>query len=188
MAKQKSIKLSFSLGFQVKYCLLMIAIFSGSSLSLYFLMDRALSGSYLENLRTLYFLDQNLSQYLAIMALLQTLFILVLTLVINLLVSHQIAGPVYRYEEVLGEIATGQLPVQVSTRRTDQLKPVVASLNELTSSFRDVFSGAQNLQEQLVAHEGLSPEKQTAHLAELRQEVASLRQTLKDFSETGDLR
>ena len=71
MTQQKPIKLSFSAGFQLKYCLIIAAVFACANFLLYLVMNKALSGSYLENLRTLYYLDQNLPLYLSIMALLQ---------------------------------------------------------------------------------------------------------------------
>ncbi len=145
MAKDRPIKLSFSLGFQIKYCLIIAILFAIASGLLYLLLDRALGGGYRESLRTLYFLDQNLPFYLSIMALLLTLFILLLTLVVTLLVSHQIAGPVFRYEDVLKKMISGVFPKKVSTRQSDQLKLLVGSLNKLTDRCRDTFESAGEL-------------------------------------------
>lgn len=145
MAKDRPVKLSFSVTFQVKYCLTVAVTFVVASVLLYFLLDKALGGGYRESLRTLYFLDQNLSLYLSIMALLLTLFLLVLTLVVTLLVSHQIAGPVFRYEDVLKKVISGVFPRNVATRQTDQLKLLVGSLNNLTDRCRDTFEEANQL-------------------------------------------
>jgi len=145
----KPIRLKFSAGFQFRYCLIITVVLAVSSLLLYRLMDKSLSGSYLENLRTLYYLDQNLSFYLSVLALLQAFFILILTLVIVLLVSHQIAGPVFRYESILKGIQAGSIPKIVATRHSDQLKTTVDSLNALTSRLRSAFQEAKVLQQQL---------------------------------------
>lgn len=172
MHSQKPIKLSFSAAFQVKYCLIIIVVFICANFLLYLLMNRALSGNYLENLRTLYFLDQNLPFYLLIMALLQIFFILVLTLIITLLVSHQIAGPIFRYEEVLGRISAGQFPEQISTRSTDQLKPMVDSLNDLTTSAHNVYNNAQTLSENIEADTDFET---------LRQQISKVRKNMGNF-------
>jgi len=145
VTKEKPVKLSFSVTFQVKYCLIVAATFVVASVLLYFLLDKALGGGYRESLRTLYFLDQNLPLYLSIMALLLTLFLLILTLVVTLLVSHQIAGPVFRYEDVLQQVIAGTFPRNVATRQTDQLKLLVGSLNNLTDRCRDTFKEADQL-------------------------------------------
>lgn len=175
MKKQKPIKLSFSMGFQIKYCLVIAAIFIGANILLYLLMNKTLSGSYLESLRTLYFLDQHLSLYLSIMALLQTCFVLVLTLVITLLVSHRIAGPVFRYETVLSKIVSGEFPSKVATRNTDQLKSMVDSLNNLGCKCRETFEKTHALAESLdsdFADSALPDEK---NREAIRQKIADVR-------------
>lgn len=175
MEKQKPIKLSFSMGFQIRYCLVIAAIFIAANILLYLLMNKTLSGSYLESLRTLYFLDQNLSFYLSIMALLQTCFVLILTLVITLLVSHRIAGPVFRYETVLSKIISGEFPSKVATRNTDQLKSVVVSLNNLGCKCRETFEKVQILSESLGSDFSASELADEKNREALRQKVADVR-------------
>lgn len=153
MAKDRPVKLSFSLIFQVKYCLTVAVVFVVSCGLLYMLLDKALGGGYRQSLRTLYYLDQNLPLYLSIMALLLTIFILVLTLVVTLLVSHQVAGPVFRYEDVLKKMIAGVFPSRVATRQTDQLKTLVDSLNKLTDRCRETFHSADELSKKV---EGLA--------------------------------
>lgn len=177
MKPQKPIKLSFSTAFQIKYSLVILAVFICANFLLYLLLNKALSGGYLENLRTLYYLDQDLPFYLLIMAFLQIVFILLLTLIITLLVSHQIAGPIFRYEEVLNQIATGQFPAQVSTRNTDQLKPMVDSLNDLTTSFRGIYENARIL-------EGLASSAEV-DTEQLQQQIDRVRENMGVFHSGG---
>lgn len=147
--RAKPIRLGFSARFQIGYCLVMVAVTACASGLLYLLMDKSLSGGYLQSLRTLHYLDQNLSFYLSIMVLLQTLFVLFLTLLIVLLVSHQIAGPVFRYESVLENMQKGMIPKSVATRSNDQLKSTVDSLNGLSDYLRRVYESAGELKKQL---------------------------------------
>ncbi len=174
MNNQTPIKLSFSTTFQLKYCLIIVVIFGCANFLLYLLMDKVLSGSYLENLRTLYYLDQNLPLYLSIMALLQIFFILVLTIIITLLVSHQIAGPIFRYEDVLGRISAGQFPEQISIRSTDQLKPMADSLNDLTTFSRNVYGNSHILMENIEADSNVDVEI-------LRQQISKVRESMGHF-------
>lgn len=177
--KVRPVKLSFSVGFQIKYCLAIIAIFTVANGLLYLLMNKALSGGYRENLRTLYYLDQHLSTYLSIMALLLMLFILILTLVVTLLVSHQIAGPVFRYEDVLKKIISGDLPQKVATRESDQLKPLVSSLNALTARCRNTFEAAQKLSDSVAVQLEGSPAQEK--MDNLLQQIADMRGQMGDF-------
>lgn len=182
MDGQKSIKLGFSVGFQIQYCLVVAAIFIIANILLYLLMNKALSGSYLESLRTLYFLDQNLPFYLTIMALLLTCFILILTLVITLLVSHRIAGPVFRYEAVLSQIASGEFPPHVATRDSDQLKPMVDSLNELSSKCRDTFEKGRVLSELIERGPDDLNFADDGKLFVLRQKITDVRSCMGDIA------
>ena len=148
--------------------MVVLTVFGFSNVALYLLLNKVLGGSYLESLRTLYLLEQNLPFYLSVMGLLQILFILVLTLVITLLISHQIAGPIFRYEDTLGKIASGILPEQVETRKTDQLKPMVNSLNDLSISLRGVYGSAQALNDLLASSSELDIELLKKRLERVR--------------------
>lgn len=175
MLKQKSIKLGFSVRFQLWYCFVVSVVFICASTLLYWMMNKALSGSYLENLRTLYFLDQNLPLYLSIMALLQTCFILILTLVITVLVSHRIAGPVFRYEAVLSKIASGVYPPRFNTRETDQLKSIVDPLNELSNTCRGVYEEVHVLTRALDTDKGGQDFFKEDNLNFVRGEISAIR-------------
>lgn len=173
MAGKKPVRIAFSVGFQVKYCLAIISLFVCASFLLYSVMNKALAGSYLESLRTLYYLDQNLPFYLSIMVLLLVLFILILTLVITLLVSHQLAGPVFRFEKVLQELIAGILPQQISTRKTDQLKTTENAINIFSGRLRNVFEKTQALSEAMAVHDqGELPE---AVARDVRRRIAEIR-------------
>jgi len=179
----KPIQLGFSARFQIFYCLVMIVITAAASWFLYLLMNKSLSGGYVESLRTLYFLEQNLPTYLSILALLQTFFVLILTLVIVLLVSHQIAGPVFRYEDVLARISKGEVPAQVTTRSSDQLKTTVDSLNDLTGRLRYLYGKAGELQRRMANQ---SAAWDSHELVELKLQIADVREAMAGF-EAGEL-
>jgi len=181
MNQQKPIKLSFSAAFQVKYCLVVLATFACANVLLYLMMNKALGGSYLKSLQTLYLLAQNLPFYLSVIGFLQIVFILVLTLVITLLISHQIAGPIFRYEVVLGQIASGDFPAQIETRQTDQLKSTVDSLNELSTSLRGVYSSAQTLSEQLTSLDDVDKTL-------LQRQITRVRENMGQFNVEGEKR
>ena len=141
----RPLKADFCRAFQIKYGLSIGALFLAATVLLYLLMNRTLAGSYLENLRTLYYLEQESGFYLAIIGLLLVLFIMVLTLVALLLISHQIAGPVFRYESILGAMIEGDYPEKVATRKSDQLKPIVVSLSALNDRYRTLFERLNDL-------------------------------------------
>jgi methyl-accepting chemotaxis protein len=61
--------------------------------------------------------------------------IAIAAMVIFILLSHRIAGPLYRFENVLNDINTGDLTKRVSLRRTDELIELKEALNVLMESF-----------------------------------------------------
>ncbi|MBI9086341.1 MAG: methyl-accepting chemotaxis protein [Desulfobacterales bacterium] len=60
--------------------------------------------------------------------------ITVATVAVTLLVSHKLAGPMFRFEADLKMIGEGELTKKVRLRKEDQLKDLVGSLNDMTAS------------------------------------------------------
>lgn len=50
--------------------------------------------------------------------------------VIFILLSHRLAGPLYRFEETLSEMAGGNIAGRVKLRKTDQLKEMQTAFNK----------------------------------------------------------
>lgn len=55
-------------------------------------------------------------------------------MIIFILLSHRIAGPLYRFERDLEEIAAGDLTKRINLRKTDQLVDFKDALNSLVES------------------------------------------------------
>jgi methyl-accepting chemotaxis protein len=55
-------------------------------------------------------------------------------MVMFILLSHRIAGPMYRFEKALKEIEDGDLTARVDIRKTDQLTELKDSINAVASS------------------------------------------------------
>ncbi len=56
-------------------------------------------------------------------------------MVVFILLSHRIAGPLYRFEQDLEEISGGDLTKRINLRKTDQLTELQESLNMMLESF-----------------------------------------------------
>ena len=70
----------------------------------------------------------------------------VVVVIITLLVSHKIAGPMFRFEQDLEEISRGNLQKKVHIRNGDQFDSVARNLNEMVVALN---SRLRFLQEQL---------------------------------------
>lgn len=62
------------------------------------------------------------------------LFVSPFIFLLGLLFSHKIAGPVYRIEKAIYEIANGNLALKIKLRRGDELRDIAALLNDMTEN------------------------------------------------------
>jgi methyl-accepting chemotaxis protein len=77
----------------------------------------------------------------------------------SIILSHQIAGPIYRFEQTLEEIREGNLSLRIQLRRNDELKDFGSRFNETLDFLNGQISRANQIAEEL--------EKQQAALLSL---------------------
>ncbi len=148
---QQPIQPFFSLAFQLRYCVGLLALSAAGAIVFFQFFDNRLDEGYLASLLTLHELQLLLPVVLTVLAGLQILIIFLLSLAILVFVSHRIAGPVFRYEQALQGIVAGDLRQKVRTRRTDQLKPLVTALNDFQAAMRGRFGQLRRLQAEVDA-------------------------------------
>ena len=141
-------------------------------------IDRGLGENYFDSLLTLRHLEQAIPSSVFLTFVLQLLLILMLTIAINLFVSHKIAGPIYRFEYSLKNILEGNLRTDVRTRDHDQLKTMLDSLNGLQNHLRSIYSEADRLQKDLGRLLGNSQPGEGSGLPALRVRIESLRKQI----------
>lgn len=73
-------------------------------------------------------------------------------LVIGLLYSHRIAGPLFRIEKVLDEIGRGKLDINIKLRKNDELWDVAETINSMASNLCKVFNDNKIIVERLQAN------------------------------------
>ena len=60
---------------------------------------------------------------------------MVIFAVIGIFYSHRIAGPIYRIEKDLARILGGERGVKIKTRKRDNMKSLVAKINQLAERY-----------------------------------------------------
>ncbi|MCK5219053.1 HAMP domain-containing protein, partial [bacterium] len=75
---------------------------------------------------------------------------LVLVAVFSIFVSHQIAGPIYRFEKTLQAVAGGDLTMRVGLRKRDEFKHLADSMNEMVGELRNNLSSNRVLIEEMI--------------------------------------
>lgn len=176
MAAATTIRNDFTLGFQIKYCLVIVTSLTASNLFLYYnYLQHGLGKSYFEALVTLSHVGEALAAGLLMTFVLQCLLIFFCSLILLHFFSRKIAGLIYRFEHLLRGIGSGDLQHVVKNRDHDQIKALFSALNCLLTSLRTVYSSVQGVERNLhkvirQLGNGEIPDRQS-----LRQQIAQTR-------------
>jgi len=95
---------------------------------------------------------------------------------LSLLISHQIAGPVYRIKKELKEIGEGDLTKKLKLRKNDDLQDLVEVINDMVRTLQkrlDLL--ASNVDK-------LEQEMQNKNHEELSKHIQEIREILKKFN------
>lgn len=78
------------------------------------------------------------------------LLITLLTIVVTLLISHKLAGPLFRFQKELKEIGDGDLSKVVKIRKKDQVKAIADSLNQMRANLQKKILDIKEEVEQII--------------------------------------
>ena len=103
-------------------------------------------------------------------------------LALFILLSHRIAGPLYRFEKMLKGATEGDLSSRITLRKTDQLTELKEALNDLTSSL-DARIG--KLKTALTEAQTLAAQSDDPGMrAQLKRSLDAIERELKAFKTT----
>ncbi|MCX5677787.1 MAG: methyl-accepting chemotaxis protein [Candidatus Omnitrophica bacterium] len=71
--------------------------------------------------------------------------------VIGIFLSHKIAGPIYRIEKFLGDMATGNFAARIVLRKGDELMSVADKINVLNDSLKTTIGSQKSSMGRIVA-------------------------------------
>lgn len=166
----------FTLGFQIKYCLVIVASLTVSNFYLYYhYLRHGLGQGYFEALETLALVKETLAPVLLLTFIVQSLLILLCSLTLLLFFKRKIVELIYRFEHLLHDIANGDLRHLVRNRDHDQIKALFSALNCLLTSLRTVYVSLHGIERNLhqvirQQENGENPDRQS-----LRQQIAQAR-------------
>lgn len=169
------IKKRFQANFILKFCLLVItgAVASGAII---YLMSGSTVTTTFDNCRlTIKSTADFILPAVLLSGAIVIGFIGLATVAMTLFTSHRIAGPLYRLEKDLQEVTAGNLKKRFNLRRSDEIKALAESLNELTSSLDAKITEIKNKFWELEAALG--------KIARLPEEARKKLQDLKDALE-----
>jgi signal transduction histidine kinase len=83
--------------------------------------------------------------------LLSLLLITPIVTIIGIFLSHKIAGPIYRMEKFLGDMAAGNFSSRITLRKGDELVSVADKINVLNESLKTAIATQKSSVEGIVA-------------------------------------
>ncbi len=175
--KNYYIKKKFQSSFILKFCLLVLA---GSLISgaIVYWMSRATVTTSFENLRLVM---KSTADFMLPAVFLSSAIVIVVigiaTVFITLFTSHKIAGPLYRIEKDVNEVASGDLRKEFNLRAGDEIRPIIDALNLMTHFLRDeVVSFKAGIDElERMAAKGSLPAEAKAKIEALKAKLGNLK-------------
>ena len=105
-------------------------------------------------------------------------------MIVFILLSHRIAGPLYRFETTLKQLQDGDMTTNVNLRKTDQLSEVQEQLNALIRSLDSRLGSIKNELTEL--EKMLARRQDPAAAQEIKTKIERIRQTINHFKLTQD--
>ena len=102
-------------------------------------------------------------------------------MIIFIILSHRIAGPLYRFEKDLGDIGYGDLTKRINLRKTDQLTDLKEALNSLIATFDDRMARIKGNLNELKA---LTDKGEPGNSARIQNIVKKLKEEIDRFKVT----
>jgi methyl-accepting chemotaxis protein len=134
--KNYFIRMKFQRAFILKFCLLVAAGTILSGLMVYRLSTQTVTTTF-ENSRLQI---KSTSDFILPALILSSCVVIVAigiaTIIVTLITSHRIAGPLYRLEQDMQKVLAGDLTVKFTLRSHDELQSLGQSLNALLQTFR----------------------------------------------------
>ncbi len=167
------IKKRFQANFIIKFCAL-VAIGSIISGTIIYLMSKAALTTTFENSRLAI---KSTADYILPAVLLSSsvviVFIGLAAIIITLFASHKIAGPLYRMEKDIQEVAAGNLKKRFNLRKSDELKALDKSLDDMTLAIRQDIDKAKR---------GIAELESTAQSEEAKEKLKKLKNIIAKFN------
>ncbi|MBI4685663.1 MAG: methyl-accepting chemotaxis protein [Nitrospirae bacterium] len=156
-----------------------VIIIFGAVLTAFFLyafLQKEIGSSYAESYNAIARLREELLYKSAIIYLTTALVQIAGIIIISLLYSHRVAGPLYKFGIFARKIASGDLSGAVRLRRHDAVHPMADDLNGITARYKEILGRL----------EAKTREMRDAVSAAHASSQANAQNTLKNVSEKAD--
>jgi methyl-accepting chemotaxis protein len=122
-----------------------------------------------------------------IKALLSTLVIIPFAVWISVILSHRVAGPWYRLEMILKDLADGDLSYDIKLRKNDELQSLAVSLNSVVRNLRE--AAEDNIKytagiDEAISQIGQELNREPADIMKIRLMINKIQDIITDLKES----
>ena len=101
---------------------------------------------------------------------------------LSILVSHRVAGPIYRFEKIFDKLMEGDLNQKVFLRKNDELQELAEKINSVIKLIRDeIVKGRENVE--LISKEIEKIDENISKKPSSSEEFVKISNSLKDIKE-----
>jgi methyl-accepting chemotaxis protein len=172
----------FQTSFIIKFCAI-VALGSVMTIGILYLLSGQSTTVLMTNART-HVLPT--SEYILPLIIQTVLIVLVMvgigTIIQVLLISHKIAGPLYRLKEGFKKVKSGDFTIGLNLRQPDQLKDVANDFNETISHIK--FKLQEVKKQEALLKESVDKFNEEALPDNVKNDLNKIRQTINDLNET----
>lgn len=186
----KFIETGYKLRFMLTFCLITVISILLASFLFYLLTYRELGNDYGQAFFELQSVKK--AVYPLLFASIQSIILLIVVsiaiAVLSLIYSHKIAGPIYRFEKSMDDVASGDLTCVVKLREGDQIMSIertmclsISSMNQRVSNIKDTLYRIKMAEERLkkLPETGLQHEEMKEVVRDLRKELYELKSIME---------
>lgn len=169
------IKKEFQIRFILKFCILLLVGIAISTGLLFLFSQDTLTSSFHESRLVIKSTGHAILPSVIYTNLITLGLVTLATIVVTLFVSHKIAGPMFRFEKELKQVAEGDLTKRVVLRKKDQITDMAESLNDMISSLHEKLLDIQTDVERIrqSASKQNAPKELIEELNKLHQNIAN---------------
>ena len=148
--RQYFVQKGFQSKFILKFCMVLLVGIIISTGLLFLFSENTLTSSFEQSRLVIKNTASAILPNVFLSHLIAFVLICLLTIAITLLVSHKLAGPLFRFEKELKEMGSGDLSNVIKMRKDDQVKAVADGLNHMRANLRQKILDIKEEVEQII--------------------------------------
>jgi methyl-accepting chemotaxis protein len=130
------VRMDFQKDFIIKYCVLVLIAAVAVSLIVYFFCGTTVTTVFKNSRLAILSTNDFILPYLLWSTVIAVVCAVAVCWRMTMIISNRLAGPLYRFEKDLAQVAQGDLTLTIRVRQKDEFKGLARILNDLTVDWR----------------------------------------------------